>query len=55
MLEDGDKVSLSSDKKPATIAVRVEGEHDSLQEFILPYGATMQDLISQVSFAPLVI
>jgi len=44
----GDALEVTSDKIQGTISVRVEGEHLSAQEFILPYGATLGDLLSQV-------
>ena len=46
----GDVLEVVSDKLQGTISVRVEGEHTSAQEFIVPYGATMGQLLSQVSF-----
>lgn len=46
----GDVLEVVSDKIQGTISVRVEGEHNSAQEFIVPYGATLGQLLSQVSF-----
>ncbi len=46
----GDVLEIVSDKLQGTISVRVEGEHTSQQEFILPYGATMGQLLSQIDF-----
>jgi len=46
----GDVLEVVSDKLQGTISVRVEGEHNSAQEFIVPYGATLGQLLSQVSF-----
>ncbi len=46
----GDVLEIVSDKLQGTISVRVEGEHTSEQEFILPYGATMGQLLSQIDF-----
>jgi len=40
-LNDGDKVEFTADKKPGTITVRVEGEHLSPQEYVLPYGTRL--------------
>ncbi len=48
----GDVLEVVSDKLQGTISVRVEGEHTSAQEFVMPYGATMGQLLSQVSFGP---
>lgn len=47
-IANGDSVEFTADKRPGTISVRVEGEHVSAQEFVLPYGATYADLITQV-------
>lgn len=48
MLINGDEVLVTADKKPGTITVRVEGEHDSAQEYILPYGAKLGHLLEQI-------
>ena len=50
-LQDGDELEFTADKKPGTIAVRVEGEHQSAQEYVLSYGARMGDLINQIQFS----
>lgn len=49
-LENGDELDFTADKRPGTITVRVEGEHQSAQEYALPYGARMGDLIRQIQF-----
>lgn len=46
----GDVLEVVSDKLQGTISVRVEGEHDGAQEFVLPYGATLGELLGKVSF-----
>lgn len=46
----GDVLEVVSDKLQGTISVRVEGEHNSAQEFILPYGATLGQLLAEVNF-----
>ncbi|MDH4134904.1 MAG: polysaccharide export protein, partial [Gammaproteobacteria bacterium] len=38
---DGDEVEFTADKKTGTITVRVEGEHQSAQEYVLPYGTRL--------------
>lgn len=48
VINDGDEVGFTADKKPGTIAVRVEGEHDSPQEYVLPYGARLGDLLKTI-------
>lgn len=45
---NGDEVEFTADKRPGTITVRVEGEHLSAQEYVLPYGARYGDLMQQV-------
>ncbi|MCS0630967.1 polysaccharide export protein [Telluria mixta] len=45
---DGDEVEFTSDTKPGTITVRVDGEHQSMREYVLPYGASMGMLLSQI-------
>ncbi len=46
----GDVLEVMSDKTKGTISVRIEGEHYGSQELVLPYGATMGDVLSQVNF-----
>lgn len=50
-LKNGDEVEFTADKRPGTITVRVEGEHLSVQEYVLPYGARLGELISQIEFS----
>jgi protein involved in polysaccharide export with SLBB domain len=47
-LFNGDEVEFTADKKPGTITVRVEGEHQSPQEYVLPYGARMGELLRKI-------
>jgi protein involved in polysaccharide export with SLBB domain len=47
-LRNGDDIQFNADKKPGTITVRVEGEHESVQEYVLPYGSRLGDLIEQI-------
>lgn len=49
-ISDGDEVEFTADKKPGTITVRVEGEHQSVQEYTLPYGAKVGDLLKQIRY-----
>jgi protein involved in polysaccharide export with SLBB domain len=51
VLENGDDVEFTSDKKPGTITVRVEGEHQSPQEYVLPYGTRMAELLKQIQYS----
>lgn len=50
-LQNGDELELTSDRRPGTIAVRVEGEHQSVQEYVLPYGTKLGALVSQIEFS----
>lgn len=50
-LQNGDELEFTADKKPGTISVRVEGEHQSAQEYVLPYGARMGDLLKQIQYS----
>ncbi len=50
-LQDGDDLEFTADKKPGTIAIRVEGEHLSAQEYVLPYGARMGELLKQIEYS----
>ena len=47
-LGNGDELVFTADKKPGTITVRVEGEHDSPQEYVLPHGSQLGDLLARV-------
>ncbi|UTW56255.1 polysaccharide biosynthesis/export family protein [Kordiimonas sp. SCSIO 12610] len=49
-IHPGDVLELISDKQQGTISIRVEGEHESVSEYILPYGARLGDVLSQVNF-----
>lgn len=50
-LKNGDEVEFTADKKQGTITVRVEGEHESAQEYVLPYGARMDALLGQLRYS----
>ncbi|MBK6585040.1 MAG: polysaccharide biosynthesis/export family protein [Gammaproteobacteria bacterium] len=50
-LFNGDELAFTADKKQGTITVRVEGEHQSAQEYVLPYGARMGELLGQIQFS----
>ena len=47
-LYSGDKVVFVSDQKARSISVRVEGEHESEREYVLPHGSTLTELINQI-------
>lgn len=48
---NGDQVAFTADKKLGTITVRIEGEHESAQEFVLPHGSRLGDVLSQISYS----
>lgn len=50
ILQSGDALEFTADKKPGTITVRVEGEHDSAQEYVLPYGTRLGELIGRIRY-----
>jgi protein involved in polysaccharide export with SLBB domain len=50
ILQNGDALEFTADKKPGTITVRVEGEHDSAQEYVLPYGTRLGELIGRIRY-----
>ncbi|MCY0386880.1 polysaccharide biosynthesis/export family protein [Robbsia sp. Bb-Pol-6] len=48
IVRDGDQVAYTADKRPGTITVRVEGEHDGQQEYVLPYGSRVGALLARI-------
>lgn len=50
-LQDGDELAFTADKKLGTITVRVEGEHESAQEYVLPYGSHLGELLSKIEYS----
>lgn len=49
-LANGDEVEFTADKKPGTITVRIEGEHLGPQEYVMPYGTRMKDLLGRIQY-----
>lgn len=49
-LFNGDELAFTADKRPGTITVRVEGEHQSPQEYELKYGTRLGELVKLVQF-----
>ncbi|RJT46757.1 polysaccharide biosynthesis/export family protein [Rahnella woolbedingensis] len=47
-LQDGDKLIVSSDRYAGTIQVRIEGAHSGEHAVVLPYGATMSQLLPKI-------
>lgn len=52
VIYNGDEVEFTADKKPGTITVRVEGEHESAQEYVLPYDSKLGDLMKNIRYYP---
>ena len=50
-LDNGDEIEFTADKKLGTITVRVEGEHMSAQEYVLPHGTRLGELMKQIQFS----
>jgi protein involved in polysaccharide export with SLBB domain len=51
VLNNGDEIEYTADKKPGTITVRVQGEHLSAQEYVLPYGAKLGALMKNIQYS----
>lgn len=51
-LSNGDELEFTADKLPGTITVRVEGEHISPQEYVLPYGTPLGQLMKDIQLRP---
>jgi protein involved in polysaccharide export with SLBB domain len=49
-LETGDLVEVVSDRRDGMIAVRVEGEHDSPQEYVVPVGTKLGAILDRIVF-----
>ena len=52
-IQDGDEVSVTSDKYPGTILVRIDGAHLGERTLVLPYGSQLKDALSRLKPAPL--
>lgn len=51
-IQDGDEVSITSDRYPGTIFVRIEGAHLGERTLVLPYGARLEDAMQRIKPAP---
>ena len=47
-IEDGDVVVVTADRYAGTIQVRVEGAHNGAHAVVLPYGAKLSDVLTQL-------
>ena len=52
MIDDGDEVTLTSDRSPGTILVQVQGAHLGDRSLVLPYGSRISDVVRQFRAAP---
>lgn len=50
-LQNGDELEFTADKKLGTITVRVEGEHESAKEYVLPYGTRLGELMGKIKYS----
>lgn len=48
MVEDGDIVTVTADRYAGTIQVRVDGAHNGAHAVVLPYGAKLSDVLTQL-------
>lgn len=48
MVEDGDVVTVTADRYAGTIQVRVDGAHNGAHAIVLPYGAKLSDVLTQL-------
>jgi protein involved in polysaccharide export with SLBB domain len=51
-IQDGDEVTITSDKYPATILVRIEGAHMGERTLVMPYGSQLRDALARVNPTP---
>ncbi|MCL1960473.1 MAG: polysaccharide export protein [Desulfovibrionaceae bacterium] len=52
IIEDGDQVTLTADKYPGTVMIRVEGANLSERTLVLPYGSRLSDAMARIRPAP---
>lgn len=51
-IQDGDEVTVTSDKYPGTILVRIEGAHLGERTLVMPYGSRLKDALERLRPAP---
>jgi len=51
-VQPGDEVELVADRLVGEIIVQVEGEHLGRGQYVLPYNATLKDLLDTLQFSP---
>ena len=47
-VHDGDVVTVTADRYAGTIQVRVDGAHNGAHALVLPYGAKLEDVLTQL-------
>lgn len=47
-VEDGDIVTVTADRYAGTIQIRVDGAHNGAHAVVLPYGAKLSDVLTQL-------
>ncbi|WP_084224352.1 polysaccharide biosynthesis/export family protein [Stenoxybacter acetivorans] len=47
-LEDGDNLTVTTDRYDGTIQVRIEGAHSGEHAMVLPYGSTMEAVLENI-------
>lgn len=47
----GDVIEVTADRLVGQISVTLEGEHEGAGQYVLPYSATMADLLAQVRYS----
>jgi protein involved in polysaccharide export with SLBB domain len=48
----GDVIMVMADRLLGQIAITLEGEHEGVSQYVLPYNATLSDLLAQVRYSP---
>lgn len=48
VMQDGDRLIVSSDRYAGTIQIRIDGAHSGEHALVLPYGASMRQVLSQI-------
>lgn len=53
VVNDGDSIGVTADRYPGTIQVRIEGAHSGEHAIVLPYGATLKDVMAGIKPNPM--
>ena len=52
-INDGDNVTVTADRYPGTIQVRIEGAHSGEHAMVMPYGAMLGDVLARIKSNPM--